>query len=129
MSMTDIIKVTNGTDSLGETTVGQALGRIAYELSKPILTRATINANPKDADTLLGRAASADGHSYDNGQRIAALAAQVTAQVAALAAAKPAPAPVALTAADLDALADKVAARLATLQFKATPATPGGTPA
>jgi GH25 family lysozyme M1 (1,4-beta-N-acetylmuramidase) len=126
MSMTDIIKVTNGSDSLGETTVGQALGAIAYELTKRIPTRATINVDPKNVDTLLGRATAADGNSWDNGQRLVALAAKVDA----LAAAKPAPAPVALTDADLAKLADLVAAKLGALQFKATPATPatpGGT--
>jgi GH25 family lysozyme M1 (1,4-beta-N-acetylmuramidase) len=125
MPLTDKITVTNGSDSLGETTVGQALGAIAYELTKRIPTRATINVDPKHVDTLLGWAAAADGNSWDSGQRLVALAAKLDT----LAAAKPAAAPVALTAADLDALADKVAARLATIQFKATPATPGGTPA
>jgi GH25 family lysozyme M1 (1,4-beta-N-acetylmuramidase) len=86
MNLTDIITVTNGTDVLGDTTVAKALGRIAYELSKPIVTRATINADPKNADTLLGRAAAADGHSWDNAQRLIALTAKVDGLTAAVAA-------------------------------------------
>jgi hypothetical protein len=128
VNLTDRIPVTNGTTHLNDTTVGDALGRILFELVFPIESRATINRDPNNTDTLLGRATSADGNAWDNAQRLAALAGSVDAIKAAVTAPEPtpAPAPVALSPADRTAiatellsllgpaLADQVADKLAT---------------
>jgi GH25 family lysozyme M1 (1,4-beta-N-acetylmuramidase) len=84
VNLTDPITPTNGTATLPPTTVGEAIGRILFELTYPIATRATINADPKQADTMLGRAADADGHSYDAVQLLRAQGAQIAALQAAV---------------------------------------------
>jgi hypothetical protein len=104
VNLTDRIPVTNGTSHLPDVTVGEALGRIMFELTFPIESRATINRDPKNTDTLLGRSTSADGNAWDNAQRLNVLAGKVDALGKT-------PVPVALTPADLDALAAKIASQ------------------
>jgi hypothetical protein len=79
MQLTDQINT-----PLGTITYGQFIAGVWQELKGVLPTRATINANTANTDTLFGRAADADGSGWDANQRLIALAVKVDALSAAL---------------------------------------------
>jgi GH25 family lysozyme M1 (1,4-beta-N-acetylmuramidase) len=79
VQLTDVVNT-----PIGPVSVGDLLGGLWQELKSELPTRATINADRTQKDTLFGRALDADGNAWDNGQRLIALDAKVTAQFAAL---------------------------------------------